>query len=146
MPTLCCGSSSALRGTYFGFNHLCHTSQRCYSDPNSSSKYGCCWNAGICSCGCVGFGPACFHLSLPCSSKGAVTRTSPLATGSAEFGSQDSPCGSELSHGVEAVEQECMVTWHILSPLLFVSCTFHGGKAHVTCSAGRTLRTEYIFL
>lgn len=57
-----------------------------------------------------------------------MTRTSPLATGSAEFGSQDSPCGSELSHGVEAVEQEWMVTWHILSPLLFVSCTFHGEK------------------
>lgn len=69
-----------------------------------------------------------------------------MATGSAGFGSQDPPCGSELSCGVEAVEQEWMVTWHLLSPLLFVSCRVFMGKARVTCSASRTWRTEYILM
>lgn len=57
-----------------------------------------------------------------------MTRTSPLARGSAEFGSQGPCCGSELSHSAEAAEQEWMVTWHILSPVLFVSCRVFPGE------------------
>lgn len=100
----------------------CDTSQRCYLNPNSGSKHGCA--AGTRESAAVAvlaFIPACFHLSLPCSPKGAVTGTSPLATGSAEFGSQNPPCGSELSPSVEAVS-------HLISPAFCELQGSHGEK------------------